>query len=50
MFALVEVLSHDLKFVPDQFLMSIWRGRWVSVKLSSGFKFIKLGTYSRGEI
>ena len=25
---LVEVLSHDLNFVPDRFVMSIGRGRW----------------------
>ena len=41
-FALLEGLSHDLESVPDRFIVSIFRGRCGTVKLSPRFKVIKL--------
>jgi len=49
-FALVELFSHDLKFAPDRFFKSIWRGTWGTVKLSLGFTLNKLKRYSLGRV
>ena len=49
-FALLEGLSHDLKSVPDRFIMSILRGRCGTVNYHPVFKFNKLKSFSGVEI